>query len=146
MHAATRASLTLAVILTVATAPVTAATAATGPTSPCFPGEGHQFDIGGEGAGIDLVVFLSMFENLGGEGGFGMEAGGSVGNDSIVQLRAGVAFDGVGPAAAFLSDPFSRFSVVYDYSMNLPMFADSGIESSYEDDGSPVGGLDAKSC
>jgi len=143
MHAATRASLTLAVILTVATAPVAAATAA---TSPCFSGEGHQFDIGGEGAGIDLVVFLSVFENLGGEGGFGMEASGSIGNDSIVQLRAGVAFDGVGPAAAFLSNPFSRFSVVYDYSMRLPMFADSGIESSYEDDGSPVSGLDATAC
>ncbi|MFC7128809.1 DUF7332 family protein [Haloferax chudinovii] len=143
MHAATRASLTLAVILTVATAPVAAATAA---TSPCFSGEGHQFDIGGEGAGIDLAVFLSVFENLGGEGGFGMEASGSIGNDSIVQLRAGVAFDGVGPAAAFLSNPFSRFSVVYDYSMRLPMFADSGIESSYEDDGSPVSGLDATAC
>ncbi|MCO8265966.1 DUF7332 family protein [Haloferax prahovense] len=143
MNAATRASLTLAVILVVATAPVAAAT---GPTSPCFPGEGHQFDIGGEGAGIDLVVFLSMFENLGGEGGFGMEAGGSVGNDSIVQLRAGVAFDGIGPVSAFLSNPFSRFSVVYDYSMDLPMFADSGVESSYEDDGSPVSGLETKSC
>ncbi|ELZ91681.1 hypothetical protein C440_15244 [Haloferax mucosum ATCC BAA-1512] len=143
MDAAKRVCSTLFLILVVATAPVAAAT---GPTSPCFPGEGHQFDIGDQGAGIDLVVFLSMFENLGGAGGFGIEANGAIGNQSIIQLRAGVAFDGVGPATEFVSNPFSRFSVVYDYSMSLPMFADTGVDSSYEADGSPVSGLRTKHC
>ncbi|KTG21943.1 DUF7332 family protein [Haloferax profundi] len=143
MHAATRLGVTFVLVAVVATAPVAAAS---GPTSPCFPGEGHQFDIGSEGASIDLVVFLSMFENLGEAGGFGMEASGGIGNESIIQLRAGVAFDGVGPATEFLSNPFSRFSVVYDYSMNLPMFEPSGFDSSYEDDGSPVSGLKTKAC
>ncbi|AFK18572.1 hypothetical protein E6P09_07280 [Haloferax mediterranei ATCC 33500] len=143
MDTAVRLFPTLLFVLIIATAPVTAAT---GPTSPCFHGEGHQFDIGGEGAGIDLVVFLSMFENLGGAGGFGMEASGDIGNQSIIQLRAGVAFDGVGPVTDFLSNPFSRFSVVYDYSMNLPMFADSGLDSSYNADGSPVSGIRTKQC
>ncbi|WP_416839072.1 hypothetical protein [Haloferax sp. DFSO52] len=143
MDAAIRVALTLFLVVVLATAPVAAASS---PTSPCFPGEGHQFDIGSETAGIDLVVFLSIFENLGKPGGFGMEATGGIGSTPIVQLRAGVAFDGVGPATAFLSNPFARFSVVYDYSMNLPMFAGTGVESSYEDDGSPVSGLKTKSC
>ncbi|KAB1189047.1 MULTISPECIES: hypothetical protein [Haloferax] len=143
MHAGIRVALTVFVVLIVATAPVAAAS---GPTSPCFPGEGHQFDIGGDAAGIDLVVFLSIFENLGEAGGFGMEATGGIGDEPIIQLRAGVAFDGVGPATEFLSNPFSRFSVVYDYSMNLPMFAGSGVESSYRDDGSPVSGIETKQC
>ncbi|WP_411962779.1 hypothetical protein [Haloferax sp. YSMS24] len=143
MVAAIRVALTLFVVVAVATAPVAAAS---GPTSPCFPGEGHQFDIGSDTAGIDLVVFLSLFENLGSAGGFGMEARGDIGETTIVQLRTGVAFDGVGPATAFLSNPFSRFSVVYDFSLNLPMFASSGIDSSYRDEGSPVDGIQTKQC
>ncbi|KAB1196893.1 MULTISPECIES: hypothetical protein [Haloferax] len=143
MDAAIRLGLTLFVVVSVVTTPVAAAS---GATSPCFPGDGHQFDIGGDNAGIDLVVFLSLFENLGKPGGFGMEATGGIGSTPIVQLRAGVAFDGVGPATAFLSNPFARFSVVYDYSLNLPMFAESGVESSYRDDGSPVSGLRTKAC
>ena len=143
MVAPFRIALTLLFVVAVATAPVAAAS---GATSPCFPGDGHQFDIGSDTAGIDLVVFLSLFEDLGKPGGFGMEASGTIGETPIIQLRAGVAFDGVGPATEFLSNPFARFSAVYDYSMNLPMFASSGVASSYEDDGSPVSGLRTKRC
>lgn len=143
MHATVRVLLTVFVVVLVATAPVAAAG---GPTSPCFPGEGHRFDIGGDAAGIGVVVFFSLFENLGGAAGFGMEASGSLGDHPIVHLRAGVAFDGVGPATEFLSNPFSRFSIVYNYSMTLPMFASAGVDSSYEDDGSPVSGLRTKDC
>ncbi|MFC7204237.1 hypothetical protein ACFQJC_11985 [Haloferax namakaokahaiae] len=141
MDALARVSLLAVVIIVVASGPAAAATQ----TSPCFAGEGHQFDIGGNGAGIDLVVFLSLFENLGGAGGFGMEAHGSIGNQSIIQLRAGVSFDGVGSLGKFLSNPFSRFSIVSNFSMDLPMFAGTGVESSYSDD-SPVGGVKTKQC
>jgi hypothetical protein len=143
MDAGTRVVVTLCVVVAVATAPAAAVGDA---TSPCFPGNGHEFVIGGNGASIDLVVFLSLFENLGGEGGVGMEARGAIGDQPIVHLRSGIAFAGIGPATAFLSNPFSRFSVVYDYSMTLPMFASAGIDSSYEDDGSPVRGVQTKRC
>ncbi|WP_410765298.1 hypothetical protein [Haloferax sp. DFSO60] len=141
MDVVMRVSAILVIIILVVSSPAAAATQ----TSPCFAGEGHQFDIGGNGAGIDLVVFLSLFENLGGEGGFGMEAHGTIGNQSIIQLRAGVSFDGVGPLRHFLSNPFARFSIVSNFSMDLPMFAGTGVESSYSDD-SPVGGVRTKQC
>ncbi|SEK46354.1 DUF7332 family protein [Haloferax larsenii] len=142
MHTAFRLLVVAVLVLTVASAPAAAANA----TSPCFPGEGHQFDIGDEGTTIDLVVFLSIVENLGGPGGFGLEAAGGIGDQEIIQLRAGVVFDGVGPLTDFLSNPFSRFSVVYDFSLDFPMFSGSGIDSSYEDDGSPVKGVNTTEC
>ncbi|WP_396610296.1 hypothetical protein ACH9L7_08530 [Haloferax sp. S1W] len=142
MYTAFRLLVVVTLLLSVASTPVAAANT----TSPCFPGEGHRLDSGGEENGLNIVVFTSLFENLGGAGGFGLEASGDANNQSIIQLRAGVVFDGVGPVTEFLSNPFTRFSVVYDFSFDLPMFADSGIDSSYEDDGSPVKGLQTKEC
>ncbi|SFF96447.1 hypothetical protein SAMN04488063_0951 [Halopelagius inordinatus] len=113
----------------------------------CFPPGGHELGVGTEGPGIEMTIHTSLFSNLGGEGALGIEARGTALNQTILSLRTGVVFDGVGDAGAFLSNPFDAFAVVFDYSFELPMFSSLGEDrSSYESDGSPVSGVETRAC
>lgn len=112
----------------------------------CFPPGGHELEIGTEGPGIAVTVHTSMFTNLGDEGALGIEARGSALNATIVELRTGVVFDGVGPLGDFLSNPFSRFAILFDYLFELPMFAGMVDSPGYESDESPVQGVESRSC
>lgn len=113
----------------------------------CFPPGGHELGVGTEGPGIAMTIHTSLFSNLGGEGALGIEARGTALNQTILSLRTGVVFDGVGDAGVFLSNPFDAFAVVFDYSFELPMFSSLGEDrSSYESDGSPVSGVETRAC
>lgn len=112
----------------------------------CFPPGGHELDIGTEGPGIAVTIHTSLFTNLGDEGALGIEAQGSALNATIIELRTGVVFDGVGPLSQFLSDPFSRFAILFDYSFELPMFAGMVDNPGYESDESPVKGVESRGC
>lgn len=143
----------LAVVGTLAVGPAAAqsadsnSTAADGETERCFPPGGHELGVGTEGPGIAMTIHTSLFSNLGGEGALGMEARGTALNETVVSLRTGVVFDGVGDAGAFLSNPFDAFAIVFDYSFELPMFSSLGEDrSSYEADGSPVSGVETRAC
>ncbi|MFC6826250.1 DUF7332 family protein [Halopelagius fulvigenes] len=121
--------------------------AADGGEKRCFPPGGHELSVGTEGPGIGMTVHTSLFSNLGGEGALGLEARGTALNATIVSLRTGVVFNGVGDAGAFLSNPFSRFAIVYDYSFDLPMFSSlGGDRSSYASEESPVSGVETRAC
>lgn len=157
-----RAALTtltlLCCVLLVAT-PVTAALGATtvgqtaGTTTPaqtaepgaesdaqnvCFPDDGYAFSIGTEGPQIDVVIHLSLLTNLGGPGTLGVELAGTTGQQPIVELRTGVVFNGIDDLGAFLNDPFSAFSIAYEYAFRLPMFGDG---FAYDDTEVPIDGL-----
>lgn len=147
--------LVVAMVAAAVAAPVAAqagngagADAATGESTElrCFPPGGHELAIGTEGPGIGVTVHTSLFTNLGDAGALGIEAHGSALNATIVELRTGVVFDGVGPLGDFLSNPFSRFAVLFDYSFELPMFAGMVEGSAYESDESPVKGVESRSC
>ncbi|MDS0298189.1 hypothetical protein NDI76_05500 [Halogeometricum sp. S1BR25-6] len=112
----------------------------------CFPPGGHDLDIGTEGPGIAVTVHTSLFTNLGDEGALGMEARGSALNATIIELRTGVVFDGVGTLGDFLSDPFSRFAILFDYTFELPMFVGMVDSPGYESDESPVTGVESRGC
>jgi hypothetical protein len=113
----------------------------------CFPPGGHDLSVGTEGPRIELTVHASLFSNFGGEGALGIEARGTALNATIVSLRTGVVFEGVGDPGAFLSNPFDAFAVVFDYSLDLPMFAGLGEDrSSYRPEGSPVSGVETRAC
>lgn len=142
----------LTVVGTLAVAPVAAQSADSGATDGgegerCFPPGGHELGVGTEGPGIAMTVHTSLFSNLGGEGALGIEARGTALDETIISLRTGVVFGGVGDAGAFLSNPFDAFAVVFDYSFELPMFSSLGEDrSSYEADGSPVSGVETRAC
>ena len=137
------------VLSAVVAAPVAAqadSDASEAPAPRCFPPGGHDLDIGTEGPGILVTVHTSLFTNLGDEGALGIEARGAALNATIIELRTGVVFDGVGPLGAFLSDPFSRFAILFDYRFELPMFAGMVDDPGYAADESPVKGVDSRSC
>ena len=136
-------AITVLLLVAAASAPVAAAESG---SASCFPAGGRDLDIGTEGPGIAVTVHTSLFTNLGGRGALGLEAVGTTGETDVVTLRAGVLFEGVGKAGAFLSDPFSRFSVLFHYEFRLPMFAPFGHGVDYETDESPVGGVNASKC
>ncbi|MUV56883.1 hypothetical protein [Halogeometricum sp. CBA1124] len=141
------AALAVAVLTTAVAAPVAAQAGGDDGSEPvCFPGGGHELDIGTEGPGIAVTVHTSLFTNLTDAGALGMEARGTALNATIIELRTGVVFDGVGPAEEFLANPFSRFAILFDYSFELPMFAGLVDDSSYETDESPVSGVDSRGC
>jgi hypothetical protein len=129
-------------------APVVAAQSGDGDErSRCFPPGGHDIQVGGDDPGISLTVHTSLFTNLTGEGALGLEAEGTAMNATIVSLRTGVVFAGVGDVGGFLADPFEAFAVRFDYRFDLPMFAGRAPgDSTYEPTGSPVSGVDSSDC
>jgi len=94
----------------------------------CFPGEGYEFVIGTQGPRIEMTIHLSLLTNLGGPGGVGVELAGSIDGPPIIELKTGVAFDGIESVGAFLNDPFGAFSIVYDYRFELPMLGSGSVD------------------
>ncbi|MFC7136588.1 DUF7332 family protein [Halobaculum litoreum] len=138
-----RAVAALLVVCTAVAGPL-AAPAAAAPED-CF-GQGRDLHVGTEGPTIDLTVHTSLFSNLGRPGALGLSAVGSTGDAEIVDLRVGVAFVGVGDASEFLADPFSRFALVFDYTLSLPMFDTVPGETTYEQSEAPVEGVPEADC
>ncbi|WP_435127683.1 DUF7332 family protein [Halobaculum sp. D14] len=139
----TRRALVAACCLLLLTAPVGGAAAA---PEDCF-GTGKDLKVGTEGPTIDLTLYTSLFTNLFEGGAFGVSAVGSTGEYRIITLRTGVVFAGVGDdPAAFLSDPFSRFGLAFDYTLSLPMLAAAPGETTYEQSEAPVEGVPEAEC
>ncbi|WP_253736278.1 DUF7332 family protein [Halohasta salina] len=135
--------------LLVVTVPLAApvATAAPSPTGPaaggdsangCFPSEGYEFTIGTQGPQIGMVLHLSLLTNLGGPGAVGIELSGSIDGPPIIELKTGVAFDGIESVGAFLNDPFAAFSIIYDYRFELPMLGSGSLD--HEESEPPISG------
>lgn len=103
----------------------------------CFAGAGYPISIGETGATIDAIVHLSVLTDpvVGNE--FGLEAAGSIGDEPIVTLAAGVRLT-AREAIADGFDPFAAFDVLYAYELRLPMFDGAIDDSEYRDDGSPI--------
>ncbi|MFO7834837.1 MAG: hypothetical protein R6V31_12535 [Halohasta sp.] len=125
--------------------PVAAATQApTGPAAGgdsadrCFPDDGYEFTIGTQGPQIGMVLHLSMLTNLGGPGAVGIELAGSIDGPPIIELKTGVAFDGIESVSGFLNDPFGPFSIIYDYQFELPMLGSGSLD--HEESEPPISG------
>lgn len=132
------------VVLAAALAGPLAVPAAAAPAD-CFGG-GTDLTVGTEGPSIDLTIYTSLFTNLTGPGAFGLGAVGGTGEHTVVTLRAGVVFAGVGDPAAFLADPFARFGLAFDYTLSLPMFEGLVGDSEYTEDDAPVSGVPEAEC
>ena len=61
-------------------------------------------------------------------------------------LRTGVAFGGVGDPRDFPADPFSRFALVFDYRLSLPVPEGAAGESTDEQSDAPVEGVSEAEC
>jgi len=119
--------------------------AADGDANRCFPGEGYEFTIGTQGPQIGMVLHLSMLTNLGGPGAVGIELAGSIDGPPIIELKTGVAFDGIESVGAFLNDPFAAFSIIYDYRFELPMLGSGSVD--HEESEPPISGpIDTTGC
>jgi len=109
----------------------------TGQPTECFAGEGYPISIGETGAVVEAVVHLSVLTDPAAGDEFGIEAAGTLDDDPIVTLAAGVRFSGR-EAVANGIDPFAAFDVLYTYELRLPMFDGTVGDAGYEDDGSPI--------
>ncbi|MFD1572004.1 DUF7332 family protein [Halorubrum laminariae] len=106
------------------------------PMTACFTGDGYPISIGETGAALDALVHLSVLTDpeVGNE--FGIEAAGTLADDSIVTLAAGVRLT-AREAITGGVDPFAAFDILYAYELRLPMFGGSIDETEYSDSGSP---------
>ena len=96
---------------------------------------GYQFDVGGNETNIRFWVHLDLFTNLGAAGDFGFSAVGHAMDTQVVAIDVQLRFDGVGDLSNFLSNPFSRFSVVTEWELDLPFLSAgpaAGDDFSYE--------------
>ncbi|WP_280586955.1 hypothetical protein [Halorubrum sp. Boch-26] len=107
------------------------------PPTRCFAGEGYPISIGETGATIDAIVHLSVLTDPAAGNEFGVEAAGTLDDNPIVTLAAGVRLT-AREAVANGVDPFAAFDVLYAYELNLPMFGGEIDDSEYRDDGSPI--------
>ncbi|WP_435063257.1 DUF7332 family protein [Halobaculum sp. EA56] len=135
----------LALLVCLSTLAASAVAPATAAPEDCF-GDGEDLTVGTEGPTIDVSVYTSLFTNLGGKGAFGFSAVGSTGEAEVVDLETGVVFAGVGDAGDFLADPFSRFALVFDYTLSLPMLDMAPGDSTYEQSEAPVEGVPEAEC
>ncbi|MFB6269913.1 MAG: hypothetical protein ABEH83_08225 [Halobacterium sp.] len=97
---------------------------------------GHRFDIGGDSPSITFWLHLDLFTNLGAAGDFGFSAVGTAMDVQVIVIDIQLQFDGVGNLGDFLTNPFSRFSVVAEWELNLPFLSAgpaAGDDFSYED-------------
>ncbi|MGB9963757.1 DUF7332 family protein [Halobacterium hubeiense] len=96
---------------------------------------GHRFDVGGNETNISVWLHLDLFTNLGAAGDFGFSAVGSAMDARVVAVDVQLRFDGVGDLSEFLSNPFSRFSVVAEWELDLPFLSvgpSAGDDFSFE--------------
>jgi len=110
--------------------------AAASPTG-CFAGDGYPISIGETGATIDAIVHLSVLTDPAAGNEFGLEAAGTLDDDPVVTLAAGVRLT-AREAVANGVDPFAAFDVLYAYELNLPMFGGAIDDAEYRDDGPPI--------
>ncbi|WP_347877771.1 hypothetical protein [Halobacterium sp. R2-5] len=91
--------------------------------SPVEGDGGHRFDVGGDDPHITFWLHLDLFTNLGAPGDFGFSAVGTAMDTRVVAVDVQLRFAGVGDLSEFLSNPFSRFSVVAEWELNLPFLS-----------------------
>jgi len=84
---------------------------------------GYRFDVGDSDTNITFWLHLDLFTNLGGAGDLGFSAVGHAMDTRVVAVDVQLRFDGVGDVGNFLSNPFSRFSVVGEWELNLPFLS-----------------------
>lgn len=108
-----------------------------GPLTECFAGDGYPISIGETGASIEAIVHLSVLTDPAAGNEFGLEAAGSLDDESIVTLAAGVRLT-AREAVADGIDPFAAFDVLYAYDLRLPMFDGAIGDSEYSERGSPI--------
>jgi hypothetical protein len=110
---------------------------AVAPPTRCFAGDGYPLSIGETGATIDAIVHLSVLTDPAAGNEFGLEAAGTLDDDPVVTLAAGVRLT-AREAVANGVDPFAAFDVLYAYELNLPMFGGAIDDAEYRDDGPPI--------
>ncbi|MWV65753.1 hypothetical protein GRS48_13115 [Halorubrum sp. JWXQ-INN 858] len=110
-----------------------------GPLTECFVGEGYPLRIGEPPTAIESVVHLSVLTDPSAGTEFGVELAGTVGDDRIVTLAAGVRLNRIGLIETG-TNPFAAFDVLYAFELSLPMFDGAIDESTYADEGSPISG------
>jgi hypothetical protein len=103
----------------------------------CFSGKGYPIGIGDGQTKIATILHLSVLTDPAAGNEFGLEAAGTIAEDPIVTLAAGVRLT-ARDAIANGVDPFAAFDVLYAYELRLPMFDGAIDESDYRDDGSPI--------
>ncbi|MFC7098330.1 DUF7332 family protein [Halobaculum marinum] len=145
MQSSRVARVVLASLVCLATVAGVASLPAAAAPGDCF-GDGRDLTVGTEGPTIELTIHTSLFTNLTSAGAFGLSAVGTTGDADIVDLQVGVVFVGVGDVSEFLADPFSRFALVFDYTLSLPMFDAVPGETTYEQADAPVEGVPEAEC
>ncbi len=113
--------------------------AAVGPITQCFAGEGYPLVIGDPPATIDALVHVSVLTDPANGDEFGVELAGTLADDRIVTLAAGVRLSEAGLLATGVN-PFAAFDLLYTYELRLPMFDGLTGETTYEEDRPPVSG------
>lgn len=108
------------------------------PLTECFVGEGYPLSIGNGSATIDAVVHASVLTDPAAGDEFGVELAGSIDEDPLVTLAAGVRFDAPGLLSTGVN-PFAAFDLVYTYELRLPMFDGSIGDTEHREDSPPVG-------
>ena len=119
---AVRVVLAAMLVLTAFVGAVAAGPSAGEPASVAGEG-GHRFDIGDASPHITFWIHFDLFTNLGGAGDFGFSAVGTAMETDVVAVDLQLHFEGVGPLGEFLTNPFSRFSVVAEWELHLPFLA-----------------------
>ena len=109
-----------------------------GPLTECFAGEGYPLAIGDPPATMDALVHVSVLTDPAAGDEFGVELAGTIDDEPIVTLAAGVRLDAPGLVATGI-DPFAAFDLLYTYEFRLPMFDGTIGDSTYEEDRPPVG-------
>lgn len=100
------------------------AAAAQSATDTAVAGDGgYRFDVGDDSPRIAFWVHLDLFTNLGAAGDLGFSAVGTVMDARVIAVDVQLQFDGVGNLGDFLSNPFSRFSVVAEWELDLPFLS-----------------------
>lgn len=107
-----------------------------GPLTACFHGDGYPLSIGDGPATIDALLHVSVVTDRETGNEFGVELAGTLDDDPIVTLAAGVRL--TGREAIATGNPFAAFDLLYTYEFRLPMFEGHVDETTYEDDGAPV--------
>jgi hypothetical protein len=155
-----RIALVVALLIAYSTAGSAAATTAEADAAHadrCFPSDGTEFVVGTEGPQIRFVVHLSLLSAVvqgesvsvtatetgsapAAAGALGFEAVATTETAQVVSLRTGVLFEGSEDAATFLSDPFSPFTLAFDYRLTIPAFEGTMADADYRASDVPVEG------
>jgi hypothetical protein len=139
------AGVAVAALVVLGTLAGNAAAAGVAPSGPVDGDGGHRFDIGGESPHITFWLHVDLFTNLGAAGDLGFSAVGTAMDTRVVTVDVQLQFAGVGPLEQFLRNPFSRFSVRAEWSLNIPWLASDGGDFSYVDNETIGGNRSAQS-